>query len=303
VDGLWIPVTIAAAGFQALRTSLQKYLTGRVSTIASTFTRFAFGLPFALLWLLALTLGRGVPMPAPDRDFFLIVAVGAVGQILATALLLHVVTLRNVAVGVAFSKAEIILTAIFGFVVLGDALTVWAVLAIVIGTLGVMVTSMKTSDRPLAALLGGIGERTALLGLVSGSLFGVSAVAFRAASTGLGHPDVLVSAAYALAWATAIQTGVMAAWLWARERDQFARLRAAWRPSLAAGIAGVAGSACWFTAMTIQTVAIVRTLGLVELLFTFAMSVLWFRERPTKAEVAGVVMLVAAIVLLLNPPR
>jgi drug/metabolite transporter (DMT)-like permease len=241
-------------------------------------------------------------MPQPDLDFFLVVAVGAVGQILATALLLHVVTLRNVAVGVAFSKAEIILTAVFGFVVLGDALTAWAVLAIVIGTFGVMVTSMKKSDRPLAALLGGIGERTALLGLVSGSLFGVSAVGFRAASTGLGHPDFLVSAAYALAWATAIQTVVMAAWLWARERDQFARLRAAWRPSLAAGIAGVAGSACWFTAMTIQTVAIVRTLGLVELLFTFAMSVLWFRERPTKAEVAGVVMLVAAIVLLLNPP-
>jgi drug/metabolite transporter (DMT)-like permease len=302
VDGLWIPVTIAAAGFQALRTSLQKYLTGRVSTVASTFTRFAFGLPFALAWLLALTLGRGVAMPQPDLDFFLIVATGAVGQILATALLLHVVTLRNVAVGVAFSKAEIILTAIFGFVVLGDALTVWAVLAIVIGTLGVMVTSMKRSDRPLTALLSGIGERTALLGLVSGSLFGVSAVGFRAASIGLGHPDFLVSAAYALAWATAIQTSVMALWLWWREREQFARLAAAWRPSLMAGIAGVVGSACWFTAMTIQTVAIVRTLGLVELLFTFAMSVLWFREKPTTAEVVGVGLLVAAIVLLLNPP-
>jgi drug/metabolite transporter (DMT)-like permease len=52
--------------------------------------------------------------------------------------------------------------------------------------------------------------------------------------------------------------------------------------------------------MTLQSVAYVRTLGLIELVFTFAISVFAFRERPSRNEVLGVALLVAGIMLVLN---
>ncbi|HLJ62848.1 MAG TPA: EamA family transporter, partial [Stellaceae bacterium] len=74
-----------------------------------------------------------------------------------------------------------------------------------------------------------------------------------------------------------------------------------WRGALLAGLAGVAGSACWFTAMTLQEVAYVRTLGTIELLFTLLSSYLLFKERPSRAELVGVALVLAGTVLVLNP--
>jgi uncharacterized membrane protein len=59
------------------------------------------------------------------------------------------------------------------------------------------------------------------------------------------------------------------------------------------------GSLGWFTAMTLQNAAYVRALGQIELVFTFAASVLFFREKSTVREIAGIVILTAGIVLLL----
>ena len=48
---LWIPVTIAAAFFQNLRSSLQRHLKGKLSDMGATYVRFAFAWPFAVMWL------------------------------------------------------------------------------------------------------------------------------------------------------------------------------------------------------------------------------------------------------------
>ena len=45
---LWIPITIFAAFMQNLRSSLQKYLKGQLSTSGATFSRFAYAAPLAL---------------------------------------------------------------------------------------------------------------------------------------------------------------------------------------------------------------------------------------------------------------
>ena len=51
---LWIPITIAAAFMQNLRSALQKYLKGRLSTGGATYSRFFYAVPFAWLYLAAL---------------------------------------------------------------------------------------------------------------------------------------------------------------------------------------------------------------------------------------------------------
>jgi drug/metabolite transporter (DMT)-like permease len=56
----------------------------------------------------------------------------------------------------------------------------------------------------------------------------------------------------------------------------------------------------WFTAFTIQVAAYVRTLGLIELVFTFLLGRFVFGERASRYEMLGVAALVAGIVLVLH---
>jgi uncharacterized membrane protein len=55
----------------------------------------------------------------------------------------------------------------------------------------------------------------------------------------------------------------------------------------------------WFTALAMQNAAYVRALGQIELVFTFIASVVFFRERTSRAEVAGIVLVVTGIVMLI----
>jgi drug/metabolite transporter (DMT)-like permease len=137
-------------------------------------------------------------------------------------------------------------------------------------------------------------------GIASGALFAISAVAFRGASLALGHPSYLMSAATTLLGAQALQTALLGAWLAWREPGELAAVRANWRTASLAGATGTLASAGWFTAMTLTVAAYVRTLGLIELLFTFAVGRIAFRETPTALEVAGAALLAVGIALLLN---
>jgi drug/metabolite transporter (DMT)-like permease len=299
-SGLWIPITIAAALCQNLRTVLQKQLRSQLSTNGSTFTRYAFGSPVVVLYVVGLHAVGGLPWPRANAAFLAWVALGSATQILATAFLVHIFAFRNFAVGVAYSKTEVIQAAVFGLIFLGDAVTPWGAAAIAIGTLGVMLISLDRTQHVLRALLTGWTERPALIGLASGGLFGIAAVAFRAAALTLPGHGFVMSAGYTLLWANLLQTGVLAAYLYLRERDQLAKVAAAWRVSATAGILGVTGSALWFMAMTIQLVAYVRTLGLIELVFTFALSWFWFKERPRLTELVGIALLLVGIGMTLN---
>jgi drug/metabolite transporter (DMT)-like permease len=62
---------------------------------------------------------------------------------------------------------------------------------------------------------------------------------------------------------------------------------------------GAAASGGWFTAMTIEPVAHVRTLGLIELLFSYAVSRRVFRERLSRRELAGIALLALALVVVM----
>jgi drug/metabolite transporter (DMT)-like permease len=299
VTSLWIPITIAAAFCQNLRTVLQKHLRGQLSTTASTFTRYAFGSPLVVLYTIGLHALAALPWPMPNGPFVFWVVVGSLTQIFATAALVHLFDFRNFAVGVAYSKTEVIQAAIFGLAFLGDGITLWGAAAIALGTLGVMLISLGQGGGSIVGLVRSLGERTALIGLASGGLFGIAAVAFRAAALSLDAGFVM-SAAYTLLWANLLQTALMVAYLWRREREQFRALGANWRAAALAGAVGVTGSALWFMAMTIQLVAYVRTLGLIELVFTFLFSWFFFKERPHRRELMGIALLLVGIAMTLN---
>lgn len=295
---LWIPITVWAAFAQTLRNAAQRHLTAELGTLGATLVRFAYGLPFAVLWLVVILWMTGQGAPAPTLSFLLWVVDGALAQIAATALLLRVMAERNFTLGVAYSKTEIIQVAVFGFAFLGDPITAAAAAAIACGTAGVLLLSPADKARPLRAMLVGWTTRTALLGLASGAAFALSAVGYRGASLALDAPSFLVASATTLVWAQAIQTVTLGGWLAWREPAVVGRVARAWRPSLFAGFMGAAASAGWFAAMTIEPVAHVRTLGLVELLFSYAVSRRLFRERLTRLEIAGIALLTLGLVIV-----
>ena len=295
----WIPITLAAAFFQNLRSALQRHLKGVLSTTGATFSRFAYAAPLALLYVAALAAPTGQDLPSPNPPFVAYAVVGGLAQVTATALLLYSFSSRNFAVGTAYSKTETVQTAIFGIVILGDPLGLGAAAAIVISLIGVMAISVARTRMSLVGLLTSLAEKPALIGIASGAFFGLSAISYRGASLSLGDHGFLIRAAYTLACVTVFQTLVMAVYMRLREPGQVTAVFRAWRVAAWAGVSGMIASACWFTAMTIQNAAYVRALGQIELVFTFAAAVFFFRERPNRTEVVGILLVIGGILLLL----
>ena len=296
VDWLWIPITIWAAFAQTIRNAAQKGLTGTLGALGATLVRFLYGLPFALLWLFALKAYGGYGWPSLNGAFLMWVCLGAISQIGATALLLRVMAERNFALGVAYSKSDVIQSAVFGFVMLGDGLSRGAWIAVVLGTIGVLLLSPPDRERPFRALLTGWTTRSALLGLLSGTCFALSAIGFRAAALALPDTSFVMGAAVTLAMAQTIQTLLLGGWLLARDAGVVVKTFVAWRPSLLAGGMGAAASIGWFTAMAIEPAAHVRALGMIELLFSYVVSMRLFRERLSGMERAGLLLLTIGLV-------
>jgi len=295
---LWIPITIAAAFLQNLRSTAQKHLKGVMGTTGATFVRFGFGLPFAALFLLALHHLWALPFPSPGAIFALWVIVGALTQIGATFLLIHLFSFRNFAVGTAYSRTEPAQAAIFGLVFLGESAGAGGLIAIAITVIGVMLISVSQVTMNWRNLAVSLVSRNALIGLASGTLFGMAAVAYRAASLSLGGPNFMMQAATTLFFTILLQTFVMLAWMLWRDPMELRRIAAAWKPSLFTGFVGASASFGWFAAMTLQQAAIVKALAQIEMIFAFASSVFFFRERINRIEVTGCLLIVAGIVAL-----
>jgi drug/metabolite transporter (DMT)-like permease len=296
---LWVYITVAAAFLQNFRSAMQKRLTGRLGTTGATFVRFGFGFPFAIVYVFVLHHAFGMDWPVPHLTFVLYGAAGGLAQIFATFLLLHLLSYRNFVVGTAYSKTDTVQAALFGIVILGDRISLGAAVAILVAMTGVIAISVARTEVTVRALAVSLFERRALIGLASGALFGISAVFYRAASLSLGGPGFLMPAGFTLVCVSIFQTAVMLGYMWLREPGQITAVARSWRPSLMVGLGGIAGSACWFTAMTIQNVAYVRALGQIELIFTFAASYFFFHERSNRREVLGVVLVAGGIIILL----
>ena len=300
---IWVLITVAAAFLQNVRSAMQKHLKGRMGTTGATFVRFGFGMPFALLYMgiLALVLAR--PLPVPGGAFFLWAVVGGICQIVATFLLVHLFSFRNFAVGTAYSRTEPAQAAIFALVFLGERASAGTLVAIAISVAGVMIISVARSVVSLRTLATSVFTRTAAIGLLSGTFFGVSAVAYRSASLALAPtlpaPDYMMQASYTLVFVIVLQTLLMLGWILLRERDELPRIAAAWRPALLVGFVGATASFGWFMAMTLQQAAVVKALAQVEMLFTFASTVFIFKERINRLEIAGCALIVVGVLALL----
>jgi drug/metabolite transporter (DMT)-like permease len=241
----------------------------------------------------------GEPLPRPTAMWAVWVAVGGVAQIAGTALLLLVMTERNFALGVAYSKTELLQVALFGTLLLGDPLSLATVLAVVLGTLAVLLLSppVEGSSSVFAAMTVWPPHRTAMLGVLSGAGFAVAAVGYRGATLALSGASAFPAAAATLVAAQSMQTVLLGGWLLIRSRGVVMNVLRAWRTSVFAGLAGAAASTGWFTAGALEPVANVRTLGLIELLFAYIVSRRLFSDTIRPIEVIAMILLAVAVAI------
>jgi len=288
----WIPITVCAAFGQTVRNAAQRSLTGQAGTLAATLARFLYGLPFALAWVLAVESLDAGPVPSFHAAYFGWIALGAVAQLLATAFLLQAMQQRNFIVGVAFSKTEVLQVALFSTLFLHEVPTWLAIAAMLVATLGVVMLSLPARAGVAVA---GSGQAV-LFGLASGACFALSAVGFRGAALTMPGVSGWLLGGWGVLWAQLLQSLLLGGWLTLRDRQALRTIARVWRLSILAGMMGALASIGWFTAMAIHPVAQVRTLGLVEVFFSYLVSRRIFREKLRPAERGGLLLVLLGLV-------
>ncbi|HEY2757344.1 MAG TPA: DMT family transporter [Pseudolabrys sp.] len=289
---LWALFTLIAAAAQTARNAMQRELTATLGTVGATHVRFLFGFPFAIVFLAALLQLTGASLPHTPPVFWPWVIAGALTQIAATALMLSVMGERSFVVAYAYIKTEPVQAALFGLLFLGDHVTLLAGAAILIATAGVIVISLKPGAARASTL------RSTALGILSGTMFALSAIGYRGAILSLNLPNFVLAATFTVAVGLAIQAGLLSLYLVLRDRKVLTAIAHAWRPSLFAGFMGAFASEFWFLAFAIATAANVRTLALVEVLFAQFVTRFIFKQSATPRELLGVVLVVIGVAVL-----
>ncbi len=289
----WIVFTLLAVVMQSVRTAGQKQLARAMTAQATTLVRFLFGLPFAVAYFLILHRLQGQPLALPDSIFLLPASLAAVSQILATVCLVKALTLRNFAVGTALAKTEAIMTAIIGAWFFAAPLNLMAYVAVLLGVGGVLVAS---NWRARWSEL--YDNHAVLYGLGAGLGFAMASLWIREASLALDMPRLL-SASLVLLYMVALQASLCLAWVLWREAAQLRLLASNFKAGVFIGFTSVAGSVGWFTAMSLQEAALVKTLGQVEFVVTLLITYLYFGERISLREYLGIALVALSVFLLI----
>lgn len=285
--GLWPVFTVLAAAGQTARNAMQRELTASLGAAGATHVRFLFGFPFALIFF-AIACAMGAKIPVVSASFCGWILAGALTQIIATALMLMAMTERSFVVTIAYLKTEPILVALFGLIVLGDALSLPAAAAIVVATVGVFVMSFRTSE----------GDKTAsgtwrpvAKGLMSAALFAISVVAYRGAILSLHGASLAMTTSFSLMVVLGLQAALLSLYLLWRQPGVMAAIIGQWRPSLMAGFMGAAATQLWFFAFALTSAANVRTLALIEVLFAQGATHFIFKQKTTAREAVGIILI------------
>lgn len=287
----WVVFVLVAAAFQTVRNATQRTIAGTSGTLGGTYARFIYALPFSLIFFTVIVSVYGLPSwPVPT--YFLWVAVAGLMQILATASLLAAMRGRSFSVAVSLSNTAPVQVAIFALLILGEPLTLALAISVIAATVGTMAISWPKAGMVFEA-------RSVLIGLLSGSFFAMSSVSYRGATTSLDAP-FLLAASTTLVIVLTYQSVIMSIYMAWRTPDDLKAVLRSWRTSMLAGLAGACASQLWFSAYAIEDVARVRTLAVVEILYSQIVSARIFRERARAAELFGIGCIVVAIVTVLN---
>lgn len=285
----WVLFSVLAAAAQTMRFAVQKVLvSAALSPAAATWARFLWSWPLAVALAFAYGRATGADFPEFTPTFLTYAILGGAFQILATVCTVSLFSMRAFAVGITFKKTEVMLTALAGFVILGDMISGPGAAAIAFGFVGVLLLS----DPPEG---GSIINKAAGIGILSGILFALSAVTYRGATLALSSGDPVLTGGVTLAVVVLWQTLALGAWLWLKEPGQIFATLAAWRQTSIVSVFSLVGSWSWFAAFSLMNAAYVFAVGQIELILSILIGALWFRETLRPRELLGIGVLATSI--------
>ncbi len=290
---MWIFFTFLAASMQAWRNAFQSQLSKEVNVAGVTLARFLWASPIAAAYLYLLYLWHPVEMPTITQSFVLFVLGASAMQIIATALMVQLFKLKNFAVGAGLAKSEALVAAILGVMFFGTQLSLLGWLGVLIGGIAVFMMSSKQGFR-------GLSPQTILLGLACGTAFALTSLWVREASLQLTLP-FQHRAAWVLLLVISIQTTVLLSYLMLRDRSALKALFERPKLTLLTSTTSCLGSIGWFSAMSLQAVPYVKTLGQVEIFFTLLVATFWLKDKVKIKDMLGLILIaIAAIMVMWN---
>jgi drug/metabolite transporter (DMT)-like permease len=290
----WVLFTLLAALMQSVRTAGQKKLTSQLSPMATTMVRYLFGAPFAAIYLLlAFTgdLSQGMSVSFSNPSFLVYALLASITQIAATVCLVIVLALRNFAVGTVLSKTEAIQAAVFGAIFFSARISLLGWFAVLLGAGGVFIMSFPGNGHRLDASSVGYG-------LLSGLGFACTALWLRQASLSLEY-SFIENAALTLVFTVLVQSCLCLGYVLLKEVQQMKILWQHLPLAIFVGATSCFGSVGWYTAMTFQNAALVRSLGQVELIFAAFITYAVFKEKISPRELLGIGAITASVLILL----
>ncbi|MEH6735937.1 MAG: DMT family transporter [Shewanella sp.] len=288
---MWIMFTFLAAFMQAWRNAFQSKLSKDVSVAGVTLARFIWAGPIAACYLYGLHQYQPSALPEFTRTFWGFVIGASSMQILATGLMVKLFKMQNFAIGAGLAKSEALVAAILGVLFFGTQLSLLGWIGVVIGGLAIMLLSSKQGFKQLSV-------KTVLLGLACGSAFALTSLWVREASLTLQGPFTH-RAAWVLLWVIGLQTIVLIGYLLAKDKSTLAALWQRPTLTLSISITSCIGSIGWFSAMSLQAVPYVKTLGQIEVFFTLMIAVFWLKDKVKINDVAGLILIAIAAVLVM----
>jgi drug/metabolite transporter (DMT)-like permease len=293
---LWIYLSIAAAGFQTLRFMMQRQLAvGSLTPVGATFARFMFSTPWVLALSCVMIWRNGIAWPKMSATFWYYAMMGGAAQIGATLCVVLLFKRRNFAVGITLKKTETLLTIAFGILILNEFIPALGVWAILVGVGGLILLADPPEFVKGTPIWKRIFNVAAGLGILSGILFALSATTYRAATLSLGLDEVVLRAVITLAMVGCFQVALMTPYLVIWEREPTRDVFRMWRKTAPMGLLSMAGSMCWFIAFTLQSASLVFAVGQIEVIFSALITVYVLKEKITKREVIGMVMVLVSI--------
>lgn len=282
-----------AAFMQAWRNAFQKQLSTTVDVYGVTLARFIFALPLALIYISCLYHFQPITESVHfNLRFAIYVLIAALSQIAATALMVQLFKQKNYAIGVGLAKSEAVLAAIIAVVFLSDHLSLLGWFGVAVGGFAVFLMSKGRdfSDFSVPTLCIGIG---------SGLCFAITSLLVREASLELTNLPFIHRAAWVLLMVIGTQCFLLLMYLGIFRRAtlwaMWQRIGLTFRVSLCSFLASLG----WFSAMSMQSVPIVKTLGQVEIIFSMLISAYFFKEKLARAEHLGIVLVVIAAFLVI----
>ena len=288
---MWILLTLLAAFMQAWRNAFQSQLSKEVSVAGVTLARFIWAGPIAAVYLVGLYLWLDVGVPDFSGRFIGFILGASAMQILATGLMVKLFKQQNFAIGAGLAKSEAVVAAILGTVFFGTHLSPLGWSGVLLGGVAIFLMSAKQGLRSLSL-------NTVLIGLACGTSFALTSLWVREASLclNIGFPH---SAAWVLLFVISLQTLVLVSYLLLKDKSTLAALWQRPKLTLLTSTASCLGSIGWFSAMSLQAVPYVKTLGQVEVFYMILIATFWLKEKVQIKDMLGLVLIAVAAILVM----